>query len=160
MSCPLNFAFAISLDWFRPFQHSQYSVGAIYLTVLNLPRDVRNKPENVMLVGILPGPTEPASLNGFIKPLVDELANFWIGKEVMVNGFESAKLVRCATCDLPAGRKLCGFLSYNAHQGCSRCSKSFVHGFSGFDRDNWSRRTGDKHLETAAQSRSAKPNGL
>ena len=28
--------------------------------------------------------------------------------------------------DLPAGRKLCGFLSYKAHYGCSRCLKFFL----------------------------------
>ena len=27
----------------------------------------------------------------------------------------------CAACDLPAGRKLCGFLIYTATYGCSCC---------------------------------------
>lgn len=31
----------------------------------------------------------------------------------------------CVACDLPAGRKTCGFLSYNAHFGCSHCWKEF-----------------------------------
>ncbi len=41
LSSPLSFAFTINLDWFRPFKHSQYSVGAIYMTVMILPRDLR-----------------------------------------------------------------------------------------------------------------------
>lgn len=103
------------------------------MTILNLPRDLRNKPENVLLVDILPGPSEATNLNGFLKPLVNELCDFWVGKELTVYGFESTKVIRCAllcaSCDLPAGRKLCGFLSYNAHQGCSRCTKSWLLGF-------------------------------
>ena len=59
-----------------------------------------------------------------------------------VYGFSSKQIVRCAllsaACDLPAGRKLCGFLSFNARLGCSRCWKEFPgcvgnQDFSGFN---------------------------
>ena len=36
-----------------------YSTGVIYLTSLNLPRNERYKPENIILIGIIPGPKEP-----------------------------------------------------------------------------------------------------
>lgn len=57
----------------------------------------------------------------------------------------------CTACDLPAGRKLCGFLSYTAHQGCSRCHKAFTGSagdldYSGFDRSNWAKRNRSEHL--------------
>ena len=32
---------------------------AIYVTILNLPRSVRSKQENTVLVGLIPGPHEP-----------------------------------------------------------------------------------------------------
>ncbi len=141
----------INLDWFRPFKHSEYSIGAIYITVMNLPRHLRNKPENVLLVGILPGPSEATNLNGFLKPLVNELNEFWEGILLNIYGSSTKELIRCAllcaSCDLPAGRKLCGFLSYNAHQGCSRCHKSFSQGYGGFERDKWVKRTRTEHLE-------------
>ena len=86
LSDPLSFAFTINLDWFRPFKHSNFSVGAMYMTIMNLPRNLRNKPENILLVGILPGPSEPTNINGFLKPLVDELKEFWIGKELEIYG--------------------------------------------------------------------------
>ena len=35
LSEPHNFAFNINLDWFQPFKHSTYSIGAIYMTVMN-----------------------------------------------------------------------------------------------------------------------------
>lgn len=115
LSCPLSFAFTINLDWFQPFKHSTYSIGAIYMTVLNLPRNLRNKQENVLLVGLLPGPSEPSNINGFLEPLVNELNEFWQGKELKIYNELDKMLVRCAllcaSCDLPAGRKLCGLLS-------------------------------------------------
>ena len=45
-----------SVDWFQPYKHLNYSVGAIYIAIL--PRDVRYKVENVLLIGIMPGPHE------------------------------------------------------------------------------------------------------
>lgn len=36
-----NFAFQLNVDWFQPFEHTQHSEGAIYLTVMNLPRQER-----------------------------------------------------------------------------------------------------------------------
>ena len=58
---PFSLAFILNVDWFQPFTHTKYSVGVIYLTVLNLPRHIRYvyKRENVILIGIIPGPHEP-----------------------------------------------------------------------------------------------------
>ena len=49
----------LNVDWFQSFKHTTYLVGAVYLTIMNLPRAVRFKRKNVILVGILPGPSEP-----------------------------------------------------------------------------------------------------
>ena len=35
---PYSFAFSINVDWFQPFKHTTDSVGAIYLSILNIPR--------------------------------------------------------------------------------------------------------------------------
>jgi len=68
--------------------------------------------------------------------------------------------VHCALvgvgCDIPAGRKLCGFLSHAANLGCPRCYKAFSRGFgshdySGFDRSNWVMRTKEKHRQSVAR---------
>ena len=54
--------------------------------------------------------------------------------------------VLCVSCDIPAGRKLCGFLSHAARLGCSRCYKPFPGSvgnldYSSFNRDTWNPRT-------------------
>ena len=59
----------------------------------------------------------------------------------------------CVGCDLPAGRKACGFLSYTANLRCSRCYCKFGTGvfgrmdYSGFRRDVWVHRTNRQHRE-------------
>ena len=162
LSDPGNFALMLNLDFFQPYKHVQYSLGAIYLTVLNLPRGVRNKTNNVILVGLIPGPQEPQhDLNSYLEPLVDELQQLWSGRELDVHAL-GTKRIRCAliciACDLPAGRKVCGFLSHNAHLGCSRCWKKFSGSvgsmdFSGFNRENWRKRTGAEHKHLALSTR-------
>ena len=70
----------INLDWFQPTKHGCDSIGVIYMVVINLPRQERFKPENVIIVGIIPGPKEPKlHVNTFLQPLVDELIDFWDG---------------------------------------------------------------------------------
>lgn len=59
LSLPFNFALHLNVDWFQPFDHTQHSEGAVYLTVLTLPRDERYHQENVMVIGVIPGPKEP-----------------------------------------------------------------------------------------------------
>ena len=151
-----SLALMLNCDWFQPYKHLQYSVGALYLSVLNLPGPVRNKIHNICLVGILPGPHEPShDINSFIDPLVADLCQFWNGVELTVKG-SGKKKIRCAvllvSCDIPAGRKLCGFLSYSARLGCSRCYKSFPGSvgnmdYSGFNRESWHPRTQMKHRQ-------------
>ena len=46
----------MNVDWFEPYDRRVYSVGAIYLTIQNLPREERCKPENIILVGIILNP--------------------------------------------------------------------------------------------------------
>ena len=50
----------------------------MYLTVQNVPRNVRHKPENIFLVGIMPGPHESSlTVNSYLTPLVLELQEAW-----------------------------------------------------------------------------------
>ena len=50
----VHIGFALNLDWFNPCKHIQYSVGVIYLTLLNLPRHIRFHEDNTFVVGIIP----------------------------------------------------------------------------------------------------------
>ena len=50
----INLMLSLNIDWFQPYKHTAFSVGVIYLAVLNLPRDLRFRKENILIVGIIP----------------------------------------------------------------------------------------------------------
>lgn len=164
LNLPNNFAFQINVDWFNPFKHTQHSEGAIYMTVMNLPRQERFLQENVILVGVIPGPKEPPlHINTFLRPLVDELKDLWKGI-CLKNSEGSTVIVRgaliCSGCDIPAARKVCGFVGHRATKGCSKCLKSFITesfgekaDYSDFNRTSWVHRTNDCHRVSAQEYR-------
>lgn len=158
LMAPFCYLVTLNLDWFQPFTHIEYSVGVIYLAVQNLPRSERYKVENIILVGILPGPSEPKlNINSYLAPLVEDLKIAW-NKGIQVttrNGLcITVRLaLTCVACDIPASRKICGFLGHNASLGCNKCLKLFstpsfgVMDYSGYDRDTWTFRSGQAHRE-------------
>ena len=149
------------------FSCSTYNliVGVIYLVTLNLPRAIRYRIENIILVGIIPGPKEPPLSLKFISgPMVEELQEFWYGKEVNLEKGGSI-FIRLAiafiACDIPALRKVTGFIGHGAHLGCSRCLKYFdtVNGklsYGGFDRSSWNVRSNEQHRARCQELRLAK----
>ena len=158
LSEPFTYGIMLNIDWFRPCKHIEYSVGAIYLTVMNLPRTLRFKQENVILIGLIPGPSEPPhDINPFLRPLVEELKQLFSGVEMHVQSFSEKQLIRCAllcvACDVPASRKVCGFLGHSATLGCSKCLKQFPgkageKDYSGFaNRAKWACRDVKSHRQ-------------
>ena len=149
----------ISVDWFQPYKHVQYSVGTIYLVVLNLPRRLRYRRENMIVVGIIPGPSEPSlHINSFLEPLVVDLLKLWKGVEIETSEgrHQFFGVLLCNSSDIPACRKVGGFVGHAAAKGCSRCLKSFVspshtfgdkldYSYSGFNPDSWPQRTVNEH---------------
>ena len=65
----------LNLDWFQPFDNANYSVGAIYGVICNLPRNERFKPSNILTLALIPGPNEPRlhQLNHYLAPIIDQL---------------------------------------------------------------------------------------
>ena len=129
LSVPHNFALQLNIDWFNPFKHTQHSEGAIYISILNLPRKERYLQENMILVGVIPGPKEPSlHVNTYLNPLVEDLNKLWNG--VVLNNHNNNSIVvraalLCLSSDIPASRKVCGFVGHNATKACSKCLLSF-----------------------------------
>ena len=148
---PYSLAMALNVGWFQPYK---WSVGVIYLTVLNLPCHIRYKREHVLLLGIIPGPKEPKqNINSYLRLLVCELLELWKGVTMQVYSKGERKIqgaVICVCCDMPASRKACGFLGHTATLSCTKCEKEFGGGFgdkdySGFDREKWLLRSNVNH---------------
>ena len=120
------------MDWFQPFKYRKdVSLGMLYMVVMNLPRSERFRRENVIIVRIIPALCkEPSSLNTFVNTLVDELKALWRGvkvktKRAPTQGAKVRAALICCAADIPAARKLCGFVGHSANLGCSHCHKFF-----------------------------------
>ena len=166
LSVRYSWTLALNVDWFQPFSHVTDSVGALYLVILNLPREERYKKQNMILVGIIPGPHEPSlNINSYLTPLVLELKEFFSGVSLSCSsqtGMMFSATIRLALigvlCDLPASRKVCGFCSFNATQGCNKCMKVFSTrsfgespDYSGYNTQEWPVRELQMHKQKSYQ---------
>ena len=140
-----NLGLQLNLDWLEPHKHSQYSLGAIYLVILNLPREIRYKRENVILVASLPDNSKHVDTTSrLVLPMVKELLHLWEnGEELFPGGPKFSAALLQVTADLPAGRVVSGLLAHNANFGCSRCDKKF--------REKTKKRDTDKNSPTFDQ---------
>ena len=112
---------------------------------------------------MIPGPKEPKlSINSFLYPLVEELKELWSGVQFECPHNPLGRVtiraaLTCCSCDIPATRKLCGFVGHSAKCGCSKCSKLFPslrhnqkkRDYSGFDRNDWPTRDLVQHKQQA-----------
>ncbi|CAB4442105.1 unnamed protein product [Rhizophagus irregularis] len=99
-------------------------------------------------LALIPGPNEPSLhyINHYLAPIVDQLLELWNGIELSGTYESTNKPIRaaviCCSCDIPAARKLCGYIS--ARVACHRCLKKVQFNdrnqpnFGGFDNiDEW-----------------------
>lgn len=125
-----NLMLTVNVDWFQLYTNSNYSCGGIYLTVQNLPREIRNLRKNVLLCCVLPGPHEPQTfqMNHYLRLLVDELRLLIPGVEIKTkhHGIQTIRAaLTMVACDLPAARKVIGMTSHNSTYACSKCDHAF-----------------------------------
>lgn len=155
-----NLGLMLNLDWFQPYKYVNDSVGVMYLALMNLPRVERFMKDNIIVVGIIPGPHEPKEhINVFLEPLVIDLKQLWAGLDID-GQFVHGALLSLAS-DIPAARKTGGFLGHMANMGCSRCLKNFPRtednkvDYSGFD-DTWPVRSNTDQCRYAREAKRAK----
>ncbi|OAD67812.1 hypothetical protein PHYBLDRAFT_102160, partial [Phycomyces blakesleeanus NRRL 1555(-)] len=134
----------------------------------NLPRSERYKKENVVLVGLMPGPKEAktSEINHYPRPLVEELKQLYVGVMIPTAQCPQGALVRAAlllvACDIPAALKTCGFTSHASINACHKCDHHFPrlekgHGvdYSGFVFSKWVHRTEEANRQDATTWRNA-----
>ncbi len=129
----LRFVFSFNQDAFNPYGNKVakkvVQIGGMYMALLNLPPAIRHDIENIFLAGIVPGPKEPSKheINHVLRPLVDDLLEFWHSGVFYTRAYNYPKgvLVRVAlvpvVCDLPAACQIAGFGAYNSGHDCLDC---------------------------------------
>lgn len=143
-----RYGFALNVDFFNVdgmrVRGSTASCGLISMACLNLPPDLRYKPENMYMV-IIPGPRMPLdiALNHYIRPLVDDMVQSW-DKGVRYSrtalhpgGRVTRSAVIVAVNDLPAARHTAQLASHSAHIYCTTCQCSHRSTLGRVDYENW-----------------------
>ena len=157
LSEPLSFAFVLNIDWFQPYKHLSYSVGAIYLTVLNCQVTLDFMKTILYLLAFFLDHTNPSLLLTltcnlwWMTCLSSGMESHLIFQKRVINVFVVHSFVCHVTYQLVVKH---GFLGHTAHLGCAKCKKVFTGGFgqsnySGFDRENWTWRSNESQQSDA-----------
>ena len=146
-----HYAFSLNVDFFNMegmrVRGAKASCGIISMACLNLPVEIRYKPENMYLAGIVPGPNEPhlTETNHYIRPLIDDLVvGYDPGIRMSRTGLHpQGRLAKCAVilavCDLPGGRKLAQLAGHSSNFFCSMCNFAGLDHLCNTDFDQWAR---------------------
>ncbi len=159
-------AFSLNMDGFNPLTNKQagkkISTCGIYLVCFNIPPESRYRSENVFLVGVIPGPTEPSQhqINYILKPLVDDFLSLWEkGLYLMrtpkyAGGRRVKAVILPLVCDLPAARLMAGMGSHGFMFPCSEC---FINrrNMEDLDSSNWPRCSAKEHRKASLRWRDA-----
>lgn len=128
-----RYVFSFAADAFNPLGNKEVKQKAsstgIYLVCLNLPPDIRHNPENMYLVGVIPGPGKPSltQINHFMKLLVADLKEFWSPGVWFSRTakYQNGRHVRCAlvpvVCDALGARQIVGIGSATSRYFCTYC---------------------------------------
>lgn len=128
-----RYLFSMCVDFFNVegmnIRGARTSCGIIALACLNLPIEIRYKPENMYLAIIVPGPKEPSltDLNHYVRPVVDDMVESWhFGTFFSRTALhKDGRLTRSAianvVCDLPAARKTAALAPSTAKIFCNVC---------------------------------------
>ena len=141
--------FALCIDFFASegmnVRGPSSSLGIIALACLDLPVEIRYKPEYMYLVGIIPGPSEPSltELNHYIEPIISAMLESWHHglRLTRTARMPEGRTVRCGiaivVCDLPAARKTAQLAASTSKIFCSVCDCWDVRDADGKIIPNW-----------------------
>jgi hypothetical protein len=144
-----RYVFSMNVDFFNPEGMSvrgpSISSRIISMACLNLPLNIRHKPENMYVAGIIPGPKEPrmTGLNHYLRPLIDDLVVSWqrgvkfSRTSLHPNGRVTRSAIAACVCDLPAARKAAQLASARSHHYCSICQCFHLSTLGRTDIDDW-----------------------
>jgi len=144
-----RYLFAFNVDFFNSegmtIRGASTSSGIIAAACLNLPLEIRYKPENMYLAGVIPGPKEPrlTELNHYMRPVVDQLSDSWERGVRFTrtanhpNGRDSRSAIANAVCDLPGARKLNQSANHSSHFFCSCCNCFHRSTYGRTDYERW-----------------------
>ncbi|KFB53780.1 AGAP002950-PA-like protein [Anopheles sinensis] len=135
---PSSISLNISIDGIPLHRSSREAFWPILISINELPK------EAPLIVAIYSGQKKPQSMEGFLRCFVDEM-NVILANGTTIRGQTIAVAVRCIIADAPARAMVKGAASFNARQGCLKCTalgtKNAVTGAVVFESTNASKRS-------------------
>lgn len=125
---PRGLSVAFCTDGVNPFSHNRvaYSMWPIMLTLLNLPRKMRNTFGNILLLGIIPGngSQEPKNLDPYLEVFIDEL--LLLSGSTVFDAYQGAPFqlkveILLYVLDYPGLGKILNMSGSGAYKGCMWC---------------------------------------
>ena len=139
----------VSLDWFPPHKDKQkYSVGVLSCCPANYSLQERSKMENIFVLAVLEGPTEPLHTLAMLSPVFKRISTLDAHGVSVFDSLTSTQVnvhvsVGICVADAPAAAKLGSFIGHSGYLPCHRCSyKACLCGCK-FDNSNQKRGTWD-----------------
>ena len=117
---PRGICLSLCTDGTNPFskEKKSYSMWPITLTMLNLPFHVRILSKSILLAGIIPGKSEPQSIDPYVEILVDEI--------IRLNGMKCYDAYKDEEFHLKVGI-LMHVLDYPGHNKLFHCHGEYLH---------------------------------
>jgi hypothetical protein len=128
---PGDIALSLSTDGFTLFKRRRRGLSTAWPIILinnNLSPKIRTRLENVICVGVIPGPRQCKDINSFLIPLLDELldlergvAHTGVSPEGEHYSFILHAFIILIFGDIPAITKLLFMKGHNAFSPCRTC---------------------------------------
>jgi hypothetical protein len=132
-----DIALALSADGYLIFKRRRGGPCAtpILLQNFNLPPQIRTRLENLICVGVIPGPHQPKDIESFLVPLDDECAILADGVRTLDassrNHFDLHAYIIFEDGDIVAIEKLLNIKGHNAVYPCRSCKIQGVRNITG-----------------------------
>jgi hypothetical protein len=118
-------ALGLSTDGYAPFKRRTKTAWPLLVFNYNLPPDVRFLPENILCVGVIPGPNKPWDFDSFLVPLVQEMLALELGvttwDSLKEEHFQMFAFLILAFGDMPAVSTIMSMKGHNAICPCRFC---------------------------------------
>ncbi|KAL3839108.1 hypothetical protein ACJIZ3_023699 [Penstemon smallii] len=126
-SDPRNVRFGLATDGFNPFGNMSlsYSMWPVILIPYNMPLYKCMKDDFFLMPLLIPGPRAPGKdIDIYLRPLIDELRELWIGVEIYdafsKEPFQLRASILWTINDLPALSNLLGWIT-KGYEACPCC---------------------------------------
>ncbi|KIL55189.1 hypothetical protein M378DRAFT_53490, partial [Amanita muscaria Koide BX008] len=120
-----DIALGLSTDGFTPFKGRDKTAWPILLFNYNLPPEERFHKDNLISVGVIPGPKKPADADSYLWPLVRELLQLSVGLTAFDAVTQKLFLLHAHLVvvfgDIPAVSMLMRMKGHNSQYPCHMC---------------------------------------